>query len=113
LGVAVIGSLVASVYAHRIDDLRETFALGPQSLAAARSSLGEALQTAPSLGERAGQFSLAVREGFVDGLSVGLRVSAALMLVAAVVAYRFLPARAGAPTRAHAQEVGDAVAIAD
>ncbi len=113
LGVAVIGSLVASVYSSRVDDLRQSFALGPETLSAARSSLGEALQEAPGLGERAGQFTLAVREGFVDGLSAGLRVSAALMVVAAVVAYRFLPARAGGATHAHVQEAGDVVAVAD
>lgn len=113
LGVAVIGSLVTSVYASRVDSLAGPFSLGADLVASARASLGAALQEAPGLGDRAADFSLGVREGFVDALTTGMRVSAALMVVAVFVAYRFLPARATTPA-ATEEEVrrDDAVAVA-
>lgn len=114
LGVAVIGSLVTSVYARRIDALSGSFGLSESVLGEARASLGTALGQAPGLGERAGEFSLAVREGFVDALSIGLRVSAALMVVAGVIAYRYLPARARVPATSPEEARADAaVAVAD
>ncbi len=38
-----------------------------------------------------------VKEGFVDALSVGLRLSSLIILGAAFVAWRYLPARARDP----------------
>jgi EmrB/QacA subfamily drug resistance transporter len=97
LGVAVIGSLVASVYAANINDAAPAAGLAGPALEHARGSLGSALQLSPSLGDRAATFAEAAREGFVSGLSAGLRLGAVVVLVAAAVAYRFLPARAHDP----------------
>lgn len=113
LGVAVIGSLVTSVYSNRVESLAGRFSLNADTVAAAKASLGEALDTAPSLGERAGAFTLAVREGFVDAFSYGLRMSAGLMVVAAVIAYRYLPARARSSAPHTNEERQNAVAVAD
>ncbi|MGD9705248.1 MAG: MFS transporter [Acidimicrobiia bacterium] len=94
LGVAVIGSLVASVYASGIDDVASQFGLGGTALSTARSSLGGALREAPGLGTSGGAFADAAKEAFVSGLAQGLRIAACVVAVAAVAAYRFLPARA-------------------
>ena len=56
LGVAVIGSLVASVYASRVDDAAAVAGLTGPALERARSSLGGALQLSPSLGDKAQVF---------------------------------------------------------
>ena len=96
LGVAVIGSLVASVYAAGIDDAAASLGLRGDALAAARGSLGAALNQAAGLGDGAAALVVVARQAFVDGLAQGLRVGAVVVFVAAVVAHRFLPATARA-----------------
>jgi MFS family permease len=94
MGVAVIGSLVAVVYAAGIDDVAGAYGVQGPALDEARSGLGKALEISGSLGDNGSGFALAARNAFVDGLSSGLRLGAAVVLVAAFVAYRFLPATA-------------------
>ena len=94
LGVAVIGSLVASVYAGGIDDAAPQFGITGSVLETARGSLGGALRAGGALGDAGAGFVAAARQAFVDGLAQGLRVGAGVVLVAAFVAHRFLPARA-------------------
>ncbi len=94
LGVAVIGSLVASVYAGGIDDAAPQFGITGSVLETARGSLGGALKAGGALGDAGAGFVAAARQAFVDGLAQGLRVGAGVVLVAAFVAHRFLPARA-------------------
>jgi EmrB/QacA subfamily drug resistance transporter len=101
LGVAVVGSLVASVYASGIDDVAERFGLTGAALLRARSSLGAALGEASTLGDNAPAFARAAKDSFVDGLANGLRLGAAVVACAAFVAYRFLPARAHDPLADH------------
>ncbi len=97
LGVAVIGSVVTSVYSQRIFDLAGVFGLaGPQE-AIAESSLGGAQQVAASLGSQADAFVQAANDSFVDAMSVGLRVGAVVIVFAAVMAWRFLPSHATSP----------------
>jgi EmrB/QacA subfamily drug resistance transporter len=92
LGVAIVGSLVASVYASRIDDLAARFGLSGNVLASARGSLGAALAEAPGLGADGSAFSRAASDAFVSGLSQGLRLGAVVVAFAAFVAHRYLPA---------------------
>jgi len=94
LGVAVIGSLVASVYASGIDDIASRFGIVGEQLDRVRGSLGAALQEAAGLGSSATAFADEANRAFVDGLAQGLRVGAFAMLLAAVVAFRYLPAQA-------------------
>jgi hypothetical protein len=94
LGVAIIGSLVASVYASGIDDVASAFGLNGASLAEARGSLGAALKVSGDLGSAGSGLARAAKDSFVDGLSQGLLLGAAVVAVAAFVAYRFLPAAA-------------------
>ena len=115
LGVAVIGSVSSSIYAAQIGSLAPDFGLSGSALAEAKSSLGGGLAVAPTLGARTGEFLIEVKDGFVQALSSGLRLGAFVVLGAAFVAWRFLPARAHDPlvTEAdeHAPEDGEAVPV--
>ena len=94
LGVAVIGSLVASVYAAGIDDVAASFGFSGSALGDVRASLGGALKAVPGMGAAGPEFARAAKDSFVHGLSLGLRLGAVVVLAAAFVAYRFLPASA-------------------
>jgi hypothetical protein len=96
LGVAVIGSIVASVYASHIADAAPGLGLSGAALDASKGSLGGALDTAGSMGANAGGLVDTARVAFVDALHAGLRLGAAVVAAAAVLAYIFLPARAPA-----------------
>jgi EmrB/QacA subfamily drug resistance transporter len=96
LGVAVIGSIVASVYSSRILEAAPSIGLSGAALDVSKGSLGGALDTAGSLGANAAGLTQTAKVAFVDALHAGLRLGAAVVLAAAVVAYLFLPARARA-----------------
>jgi Na+/melibiose symporter-like transporter len=90
LGVAVIGSLLITRYDSRIDAL----AIPAPVRAAARSSIGGALQVAKGLGGQAGQhLADAARAGFADGLQFAALIVAAVIALAVVVVVLFLPNR--------------------
>ncbi|MGH9133368.1 MAG: MFS transporter [Ilumatobacteraceae bacterium] len=116
LGVAIIGSIVSSVYASDIASLGRRFGLGGRDLETAESSLGGARQVAGSLGERSDAFVTAVNDGFVHSLGIGLRISAVIIVFAAVMAWRYLPARAGSDEEvvlpAERIPIGGAAAVA-
>lgn len=114
LGVAIIGTIVSSIYASRIADAAGTFSLGPDALAQAESSLGGAQKVASELGAQAGAFIATANNGFVDALSVGLKMSAVAIIAAAVVAWKFLPSHASGPVIEPAgRNVGSAYANSD
>ena len=94
LGVAIIGSVVSSVYATQIGSAASQFGLNPTQTATAQSSLGAAQGVAAQLGDQAAGFLSAASDGFVDALSIGLRISAFVVVIAAIVAWRFLPSHA-------------------
>jgi EmrB/QacA subfamily drug resistance transporter len=96
LGVAVIGSIVASVYSSHIVDAASGLGLSGAALDASKGSLGGALDTASSMGANASGLMQTSKVAFVDALHAGLRLGASVVLAAAVVAYFFLPARARA-----------------
>ena len=95
LGVAIIGSVVTSLYASRSGDVASRFGIAGQDLGAVRASLRNALDVAATLpGETASAFQNDVKDAFVGSLVNGLRLSAAVILAAAFVVWKFLPARA-------------------
>ena len=94
LGVAVIGTIVTSVYSAGIVDLASAFGLTPPQSAQAETSLGAAQGLAASLGDQADAFAAAAGDAFVDALSIGLRVGAIAVAGAFVIAWRFLPSHA-------------------
>jgi EmrB/QacA subfamily drug resistance transporter len=95
IGVAVVGSVMATLYAphteHRLRDLQ----VPEQATQSARHSLLSGLQVAASSGDRAGDVALAVRHSFVDGVHAGSWAAAAACVLGALAAAVFLPARAG------------------
>ena len=94
LGVAVIGSVVTSVYASRVGDVASASNVTGSALSTSRASLANALDVASGLPATAqGAFATDVKEAFVGALSVGLRLSATVIVVAAIVVWKFLPAR--------------------
>jgi len=98
LGVAIVGSVFASVYRPGVADQFAAAGVPAEGVAAARESLVSALQTAQTFpGQLGEQLALAAKTEFVNGMSAGLMVAIAAVLVAAFVAFVFLPARAGDP----------------
>lgn len=99
LGVAVVGSVASSVFTSH---LRGSLGgLPAQAAAVANESLGAALQVAGRLGGPQGaNLATAARQSYVDAMATGFRVGAVIALVAAGVAFAFLPARATTPVLA-------------
>ena len=90
LGVAVLGSIAASRYGSGIGDA--VARLAPADQAAARTSLGAALQAASHLpSDVAGQLVSASQQAFVDGIHVAAFAGACLAASAALLVWRFLP----------------------
>jgi len=86
LGVAVLGSLLASTYAS---------SLGAGVPAAAKASVGAALDVAGRLGGAEGSaLAASARSAYVDGMGVGVLVAAGVALLGSVIALLFLPSRA-------------------
>jgi EmrB/QacA subfamily drug resistance transporter len=96
LGVAIVGSLFASVYGSALVDALRGSPLPPQALDVARDSVGAAYAVADQAPAPFGDSIRTVAaHSFVDGFSAGSRVAAAVVFVGAVLAYLFLPARSG------------------
>jgi EmrB/QacA subfamily drug resistance transporter len=95
LGVAVLGSLVASRYSSH---LRSALATLPEAAReTARSSLGGAIGVAQHLPGSAGAaFSLAARQSFSSAMDTTLRVGGAVAIIASVLVSFVLPKRIAA-----------------
>ncbi len=90
LGVAVLGSLAASAYSSGMADL--TTKLPAAAAEAARASLGAAVEIGHRIGGQAGASIVRTAQvAYVDGMSNGLRVGAAVVVIASVLVLRFLP----------------------
>jgi MFS transporter, DHA2 family, multidrug resistance protein len=97
LGVAVLGSIVASRYSSRIDPLLSSFP--PAARAAAARSVSAAVGASRSLGESQGAaLATAARKGYVSGMSLATMIASSIALLAAVIVYRLLPAQTMPPT---------------
>src|SRR5215218_3352655 len=103
LGVAVIGSLVSSLYS---DDVEGSLGgLPPQAQAAAEDSVGAASAIAAELPPDAASGLLATTsDAFTQAMGIGLVVAAALAAVMAVLVLRYLPARKPVAVEAEAAE---------
>jgi EmrB/QacA subfamily drug resistance transporter len=92
LGVAVLGSLAASTYARGVGDLAAGLPGG--AVEAARASLGAAIQVGRGVGGPVGSTIVRTAQtAYVEGMSNGLRVGAAVVFVASLLVLRFLPSR--------------------
>ncbi len=98
-GVAIIGSLFASAYAHRLGELLAGSPVPAEAQRIAADSVGAGMEVARRAGEQAGPqagaaVKAAVDSAFIDGFRVGSWVSAGVVLVGAAIALRFLPRHA-------------------
>ena len=94
LGVAVVGSVFASIYGASLVTALEPLGLPQRVIDAASESMAAALATAQALPGNVGVEVVRVaQESFVDGLSTGSLVAAAVALAGAAIALAFLPAR--------------------
>jgi MFS transporter, DHA2 family, multidrug resistance protein len=93
LGVAIVGSMLSSLYSHDLDAKLPATVPG-QVRDAADQSVGAALQVSAQLGRIGAPLADAARESFVYAMSRASLVTAAVALLGALAAWRFLPARA-------------------
>ena len=98
LGVAIIGSVLSSIYASEMGDFLAGSPIQGAQATGIKESLGAALGTASALAKSAPDFAAslahAANSAFVDGLQAAVLVAAGVAFVGAVVAFFWLPARA-------------------
>lgn len=94
LGVAIIGSVLSSVYGSKIVDALSGTPAPQEAIDVASESLGGAMMVAQRIGPRGDQLVAVAREAFVDGLHGGAIVAAIAAILGAVIAAAYLPAHA-------------------
>jgi EmrB/QacA subfamily drug resistance transporter len=95
LGVAVIGSLLATRYQGRVSAALAPHHIPPAIHSTILSSIGGALDVASRLGGTLGPLVAHVaRTAFLSGANLGLRTTAVVALAACLIALAALPARA-------------------
>ena len=94
LGVAVLGSIMASLYGGKIADVLRGSGLSAALQRTAGDSLAAALQIAGRVGGTAGAgIARTAQDAFVHAFQVGSIVTGAVALLGAGIALTFLPAR--------------------
>ncbi len=102
LGVAIIGSVVSSVYGSKVGDFLAGTSTPAAAADAAKNSLGGAFgvaqelakQPIPNAKETAAALTQTANAAFVDAFHWGTIVGAGALVIAAAVVLRWLPARA-------------------
>jgi EmrB/QacA subfamily drug resistance transporter len=94
LGVAIVGSVMASIYGSKIVDLFAGTNAPAEAVTAAKGSLGGALEVADKAGALGPHIESVARGGFVDGMHAASLVTAGAALIGAIVVLLFLPAHA-------------------
>jgi EmrB/QacA subfamily drug resistance transporter len=103
LGVAIIGSVYASLYASGIQDAAGS--IPPPALDAASESIGAALTVSNQLGPAGQPLLQAAQTAFFDGFQLGCLVAAGVLFAGAAFAARFLPSRPTLTTTPEPQAV--------
>jgi hypothetical protein len=94
LGVAVVGSVFASIYGTSLVTALEPLGLPQKVIDSAGESIAAALTVAQNLpGVLGGEVVRVAQESFVDGMSRGSLVAAGVAFAGAVLAGLLLPAR--------------------
>jgi len=93
VGVAIVGSMLSSLYSSDLNS-KLPANVPSQVRDAADQSVGAALQVSAQLGGAGAPLADAARESFVYAMSRASLVTAAVAIVGALLAWRFLPARA-------------------
>jgi EmrB/QacA subfamily drug resistance transporter len=91
LGVAVIGSVMNTIYRDRVTDALT--GLPPTAADAAGDSVGAAVAIAAQLGAAGEALAATAKDAFVDGLGVAAIVAAIVAVATAVFVVRVMPAR--------------------
>jgi Na+/melibiose symporter-like transporter len=95
LGVAVIGSILATSYRPGVSDALTSVGAPSEVLARAKDSVGGAVQAAATLpGALGDAIASAAKTEFVDAFGTAILLAAGVVAIAAVVVFMFLPARA-------------------
>ena len=96
LGVAVVGSLLATRYQDTMTAALAGQHLSHTAMTAIQSSLGGALAVAARAGGAAGQLlALLARTAFVNGMDLGLLTGAVVAIAGCLLVLVWLPARSG------------------
>lgn len=99
LGVAIIGSVFSSVYVHALNRGAVFSTLQPEAQHATKDSVGAAGVVASRIGALGPAYLKEVSDAFLSGLGIACIVAAGVAALGAVVAARYLPARAAADDR--------------
>jgi hypothetical protein len=91
LGVAILGSILASVYSSTMSPA--VGALPPEAADAASDSIGGALAVASTIGEAGAALAEAAKAAYIDGMGTAIWVAAGVALAGAVLTWLYLPAR--------------------
>ena len=92
LGIATIGSVVSSLYRSNVGDA--LVGLPPEVADLAGESVGVAALTASQLPAEVGAEVLVAANGaFMDAMTTGFQISAAILLTAVVIAFTLIPKR--------------------
>ena len=95
LGVAILGSILSSVYLSSLSNASIMQLLPPPVREMVRDLIGEATFVASHIGGQTGQMlTSAVNAAFIDAMHQTVLISAGVTLCGALVALLFLPARA-------------------
>ncbi len=106
VGVAVVGSVLASSYRPAVTTSLTALGAPSRVVDAAKESLGGAVQAAAKLpAPLSHEVTVAAQHAFVDGLSTALIMASGIMIVATIVVFVFLPARATDATDATDHEL--------
>jgi hypothetical protein len=112
LGVAVIGSVFASMYIHALDSSRAAAVVPAALFTRSKESVGAALLGARELAKSnphaADVLTQAARHAFFEGFRVGCLVAAGVALIGAVFVAAVLPARPNEVPEAELIELPDA-----
>jgi EmrB/QacA subfamily drug resistance transporter len=91
LGVAVIGSVYASLYASGLQDAAGS--VPDPALDTASDSIGAAIAVSDQLGPAGEPLLAAAQSAFFDGFQLGCLIAAAVLFAGAAFAARYLPSR--------------------
>ncbi len=92
LGVAILGSALNSIYTSSITNHLKQ--LPEEAVAAAKDSIGAAIQIAAKLPDSAQTaLTAAANQAFVNGLEVAILIGAGLALLSAILVLKFMPGR--------------------
>jgi EmrB/QacA subfamily drug resistance transporter len=91
IGIAAIGSIVASVYRNSVDSALDALPAGARE--AARDNAGAAIEAARTSAppDQLGALLDSIRDAFTKGMNVGMLTGAALALLGAAITARWYP----------------------